>query len=135
MRRAITDHLGTAILPGKMNVQESVTGWLLVWRQGDDKALEHVTDLVYRDLKRLSSHYVDDEQSGHTLQPTALVHEAYLQIASIRDFEFQSRGQFIGVMAQMMRRILIDHARRRNAGKRDAMQHACSPAARPGTEI
>ena len=103
-----------------MTVQEGVTSWLRQWRQGDDEALARVTELVYRDLKRLAAHYLDREQSGHTFQPTALVHEAYLQIASIREFDWQARGQFIAVIAQMMRRILIDHARRRKAAKRDA---------------
>ncbi len=102
-----------------MTVEESVTGWLVRWRQGDDLALERVTDLVYRDLKRLAAHYLDGERSANTLQPTALVHEAYLHIASVRDLDWQARGQFIAVVARMMRRILIDHARRRNSAKRD----------------
>jgi RNA polymerase sigma factor (TIGR02999 family) len=95
---------------------------LLQWRQGNDKALERITDLVYRDLKRLAAHYLDGEQASKTLQPTALVHEAYLHIASIRDLDWKARGQFIAVMAQMMRRILIDHARRRKSAKRDSGQ-------------
>ena len=101
-----------------MTVQESVTRWLVEWRQGDDKALERVTDLVYRDLKRLAAYYLSGEQSGHTLQPTALVHEAYLHVASVRDLDWKARGHFIAVMAQMMGQVLIDYARRRKAAKR-----------------
>jgi len=102
-----------------MTLQQSVTGWLHQWRDGDDGALERITELVYRDLKRLAAHYLEQERTGHTLQPTALVHEAYLRIASIREFDWKARGQFVTVMAQMMRRILIDHARGRKSAKRD----------------
>ena len=118
-----------------MTVQQSVTGWLHRWGQGDDKALEHVTDLVYRDLKRLAAYYLDREQTGHTLQPTALVHEAYLHIASLRDIDWKARGQFVGVMAQMMRRILIDHARRRQAIKRNAAEEISIPAGAGAEEM
>jgi len=105
-----------------MTVQESVTGWLHRWREGDAEALERVTELVYRDLKRLAAYYLDGEQTGHTLQPTALVHEAYLHVSSLREIDWKARGQFVAMMAQMMRRILIDHARRRKAAKRDAAE-------------
>jgi len=103
-----------------MTVQESVTGWLRLWRDGDELALERITELIYGDLKRLAAYYLDGERTGHTLQPTALVHEAYLHIASVREFDWKARGQFVAVMAQMMRRILIDHARRRKAARRDS---------------
>jgi RNA polymerase sigma-70 factor (ECF subfamily) len=118
-----------------MTVQESVTGWLFLWRQGDDKALERITNVVYRDLKRLAWHYLDHEHNGHTLQPTDLVHEAYLHIASIRELDWKARGQFIAVMAQMMRRILIDHARRRKSAKRDPAQPLAMLPAEAGTQI
>jgi RNA polymerase sigma factor (TIGR02999 family) len=112
-----------------MTLQESVTGWLQLWRDGDNAALERVTESVYRELKRLAAYYLDGEQSGHTLQPTALVHEAYLHISAVREIDWQARGQFISVVAQMMRRILIDHARRRRAVKRDvAKAIPASPA-------
>lgn len=111
-------HLST--ISSTMTVQDSVTSWLLQWRDGDDGALERVTELVYRDLKRLAAHYLRGEKHGHTLQPTALVHEAYLHVAAVRDLDWKARGQFVAVLAQMMRRVLIDHARRRNAAKRDA---------------
>jgi RNA polymerase sigma factor (TIGR02999 family) len=100
------------------NLSESVTFWLQQWRDGDQSALERITALIYRDLRRLASHYLAGEQAGHTLQPTALVHEAYLQVASIRDVDWKTRSHFIALMAQIMRRILIDHARRRKSAKR-----------------
>src|SRR5215831_17104683 len=94
---------------------ESVTFWLQRWHSGADGALERLTRLVYDDLHRLAARYLRDEQPGHTLQATALVHEFYLRISSVQDIDWKGRGQFICVAAQMMRRILIDHARRRRA--------------------
>ena len=93
---------------------ESVTFWLNQWHHGTEGALEELTRLVYEDLRRLAAHYLQDEHSAPTLQATALVHELYLRISSsVQDVEWQSRGQFISVAAQIMRRILIDHARKR----------------------
>jgi RNA polymerase sigma-70 factor, ECF subfamily len=100
------------------NLSESVTLWLQQWRDGDEYALERITALIYGDLRRLAAHYLAGEQAGHTLQPTALVHEAYLQVGSIRDVDWKTRSHFIALMAQIMRRILIDHARRRKSAKR-----------------
>jgi RNA polymerase sigma-70 factor (ECF subfamily) len=97
----------------------SVTYWLQRWHTGSDGALEELTRLVYADLRRLASRYLRDEQPGHTLQATALVHEMYLRLASMQEIDWKGRGQFIAVVAQTMRRILIDHARRRRAAKRD----------------
>jgi RNA polymerase sigma factor (TIGR02999 family) len=71
-------------------------------------------------LRRLASYYLRNESQARTLQPTALVHEAYVRMVASRDFDWQARSQFVGVMAQMMRRILVDHARRRKAAKRNA---------------
>jgi RNA polymerase sigma factor (TIGR02999 family) len=99
---------------------ESVTFWLQRWHAGDDGSLEQLTRLVYGDLRRLAARYLRDETPGHTLQATALVHELYLRISSVQDVEWKSRGHFIAVSAQMMRRILIDHARKRQAAKRDS---------------
>ncbi|HUJ03418.1 MAG TPA: ECF-type sigma factor, partial [Rhizomicrobium sp.] len=89
--------------------------------------LEKVTGLVYRDLRRLAAHYLQDESNANTLQPTALVHEAYLRVASIRELDWKGRGQFIAVVAQMMRRILVDHARARRAAKRNWIQNQAVP--------
>ena len=103
-----------------MPLDDGVTRWLREWRDGDDGAIDRVTEEIYKDLRRLAGHYLSGEQSGHTLPATALVHEAYLHLAEVRDFDWKARGHFVAVMAQMMRRILIDHARARRAAKRDA---------------
>src|SRR5438067_11693704 len=103
-----------------MTLGQNVTFWLHQWHGGSDEAIERVTELMYRDLRRLAAGYLSGEQHAQTLQPTALVHEAYLHVASLRDVDWKARGQFVAVMAQMMRRILIDHARRRKSVKRDA---------------
>jgi RNA polymerase sigma factor (TIGR02999 family) len=98
----------------------SVTFWLQRWHAGSDDALDQLTGLVYADLRRLAARHLRDEQPGHTLQATALVHELYLRLESVQEIDWKGRGQFIAVAAQMMRRILIDHARKRRAAKRDA---------------
>jgi RNA polymerase sigma factor (TIGR02999 family) len=98
---------------------ESVTFWLHQWHHGAEGALEELTRLVYADLRRLAAHYLRDEHSAPTFQATALVHEFYLRISSVQDIEWQGRSQFIAVAAQIMRRILIDHARKRQRIKRD----------------
>ena len=98
---------------------ESVTYFLQNWREGDPGALDKITDIVYQDLRRLAAGYLRDERADHTLGPTALVHEMFLKLESVRGIDWQGRGQFISVAAQMMRRILIDRARRRHADKRD----------------
>jgi RNA polymerase sigma factor (TIGR02999 family) len=102
-----------------MTIDDHVTRWLRDWRDGDDDAIALVTEDVYRDLRRLASYYLRQESSAQTLQATALVHEAFLHLSSVREFDWKARGQFVAVIAQMMRRILIDHARSRRALKRD----------------
>ena len=99
-------------------LQESVTFWLREWHGGADGALERLTSLLYQDLRRLAAHYLRDERGDHTLQATALVHEVYLRVSSIREIDWKNRGHFISFAAQTMRRILIDHARKRQAVKR-----------------
>lgn len=95
-----------------------VTGLLLEWRQGDNSALSRLTPLVYDELRRIAHRYMQRERDGHTLQTTALVNEAYLRLAGERKFEWENRAHFFAVMAQVMRHVLIDHARRRRYGKR-----------------
>ncbi len=101
-------------------IEESVAKWLSLWRDGNDLAVDRVTALVYQDLRRLAAYYLSGEGNAKTLQPTALVHEAYLKVAEIQGFECENRAHFIAVVAQIMRRILVDHARSRNAQKRNA---------------
>lgn len=98
---------------------EPVTVLLARWRAGDASALQLLVPLVYAELRRLAQHYLLRERVGHTLQPTALVNEAYLRLAGQGRGDFADRTHFIGVAAHLMRQILVDHARARNAAKRD----------------
>lgn len=117
-------------------IPESVTFWLERWQDGSHDALEQLTRLVYADLRRMAAGYLRDEVPGHTLQATALVHEFYLRISSLQDLDWHGRGHFIAVAAQVMRRILIDHARRRQAAKRDsAQQPPAAPANESGPDV
>src|SRR5437899_5299351 len=104
-----------------------ITTILLRLRTGDSSAEQELIPLVYPELRRLASRYLRDEQPGHTLQATALVHELYLRMSSVQEIDWKGRGQFIAVAAQMMRRILIDHARRRHAAKRDDRSAPIAP--------
>jgi len=95
-----------------------VTQTFLRWRKGDAAALHALLPLVYEEMRRLAGAYLRDENADHTLQPTALAHEAYLRLLDQRHVSWQNRAHFMGLAAQAMRRILIDHARRRGAQKR-----------------
>ncbi|MEM7586525.1 MAG: ECF-type sigma factor [Acidobacteriota bacterium] len=97
--------------------QGEVTRLLLQWSDGDLEALERLTPLVYDELRRLSRSYLRDERREPLLQTTALVHEAYLRLVGL-DVDWQGRGHFVALCARMMRRVLVDGARRRNADKR-----------------
>ena len=87
---------------------------LRAWSKGDSTALEQLTPIVYDELRRLARHYLRGERRDHSLQTTALVHEAYLRLVDHTRMEWQNRAHFFAVSAQVMRRILVDHARRRN---------------------
>lgn len=97
---------------------EGVTQLLERWSQGDEEALDQLMPLVYDELHRLAGAYLRRERGEHTLQPTALVNEAYLKLVRQRNIRWQNRAQFFGVAAQLMRRILVDHARANYAAKR-----------------
>jgi len=97
---------------------QTVTQWLLKWHSGDESALKDLSGLVYEDLRRLAQGYLSQERSDHTLQATALVHEAYLQLDELQHIDWKNRAQFISVVAQVMRHVLVDHARERAAQKR-----------------
>jgi RNA polymerase sigma factor (TIGR02999 family) len=103
-----------------------VTQLLLDWSNGNKKALAELMPLVYAELRRLADSYLRREPSGHTLQPTALVHEAYLQLIDQRNVRWQSRAHFFGIAATLMRRILVEHARRRLAVKRGSAERKLS---------
>ena len=88
------------------------------WSRGDPEAFAALMPLVYDELRKLARHHLHGERDEHTLQPTALVHEAYLRLAGLRNARPANRTHFFGVAAQVMRRVLVDHARQRRAGKR-----------------
>ncbi len=101
--------------------QPDVTELLLEWRQGDSRALERLTPIVYGELRRIAHRYMQNEREGHTLQTTALVNEAYVRLVGHERIEWQNRAHFFGVMAQVMRHVLIDHARSRSSAKREGL--------------
>ena len=100
--------------------EPSINALLAEWSHGDNHALEQLTPLVYEELKRLASHHLRKEGQAHTLQTTALVHEAYIRMAGQNAMDFDGSFHFFGIAARLIRQILVDHARRRRAGKRDA---------------
>lgn len=101
-----------------MALPHDVTALLGDWSRGDRDALNQLLPLIYADLRRIAARQLRRERVAHTLQPTALVNEVYLRIVDQRHGDWQSRAHFFGVAAQVMRRILVDHARRHSAGKR-----------------
>ena len=99
-------------------MDQDVTKLLIQWSKGDSEALDALVPLVYDELRRLAQLYLSREKPGHTLSSTALVHEAYLRLVQQKDVTWQNRAHFFGVAARMMRRILVDHARRHGYAKR-----------------
>jgi RNA polymerase sigma factor (TIGR02999 family) len=98
--------------------EHDVTQLLVDWSNGDRVALDQLTPLVYDELRRLADRHLRRERLDHTLQSTALVHEAYLRLIDQKHVQWQNRAHFFGVAAQMIRRILVDHARARQTAKR-----------------
>ncbi len=96
----------------------AVTGLLRAWSDGDETALERLLPLVEAELRRLARAYMARERRGHTLQPTALVNEAFLRLTDARHVRWQDRAHFLGIAARLMRRVLVDHARSRGYQKR-----------------
>jgi RNA polymerase sigma-70 factor (ECF subfamily) len=96
----------------------AITQWLIAWSDGHRDALDRLMPLVYKDLRRLAAGYIRREPAGRTLQPTALVHEAFLRLIDQRQVQRRNRAHFFAIAARMMRRILLDHARRQLAEKR-----------------
>ncbi len=118
-----------------------LTGLLIKWRRGDAAALDRLIPLAYAELRRIAHRYMRDERRNHPLQTTALVHEAYLRLIDVNRVDWQSRNQFYAVSARMMRRILVEEARKRNADKRGAdashvaMDEALLPAPERGADV
>ena len=99
---------------------ERITQLLQSWQQGNARSAEELVPLVYAELRKMARIRLSAERRGHTLQPTALVHEAWLRLMQQHGANWQNRSQFFAIAAQAMRRILVDHARRRQADKRGA---------------
>jgi RNA polymerase sigma factor (TIGR02999 family) len=100
-----------------------VSALLRAWSHGDQSAIQALTPIVYDELHRLARHYMRHERSGHSLQATALVNEAYLRLADYTRMQWQDRAHFFAVSAQVMRRILVEHARRHNVKRGRGVQH------------
>ena len=105
---------------------DDVTGLLVQFRAGNRDAEDILFRIVYAELRRLASHYLHEERPDHTLQPTALVHEAYIRLIGLHDIDWQDRSHFFAIAATTMRRILVDHARAQRACKREALHNAVS---------
>ena len=100
-----------------------VSQLLRAWSDGDQGALERLTPIVYKELHRLARHYMKGERPGHVLQTTALVNEAYMRLVDYKRMQWQNRAHFFAVSAQLMRRILVEHARRQNLKRGGGVQH------------
>jgi len=118
-----------------------VTGLLLAWRAGDERALHELTPLVYAELRRLASSYMRREHPGHTLQTTALVHEAYTRLIDTPHVNWQDRNHFFAICAKLMRRVLVDHARSHKYLKRGggvklvSLENAPEAGSKPVTDL
>jgi RNA polymerase sigma factor (TIGR02999 family) len=97
---------------------ENITQLLNQWSDGDERALDRLTPLVYEQLRQQAARYLRRERPGHTMQTTALINEAYLRLIDAKEVRWQGRAHFFAIAANLMRRILVDHARQRNAAKR-----------------
>jgi RNA polymerase sigma factor (TIGR02999 family) len=110
-----------------------ITRLLADWRRGDEAAAERLLPLVYHELKKIAAIHLRGERAAHTLQPTALVHEAYLRLVGLEQVDWRDRAHFFALASRLMRRVLVDHARRRQAVKRSPDQepppHAASEEA------
>ena len=100
-----------------------ISGLLRAWSEGDQGALDRLTPIVYGELHRLARRYMRRERPGHSLQTTALIHEAYLRLADYKRIARRECAHFLAVSAQVMRRILVEQARRRNLKRGDGLQH------------
>src|SRR2546422_6004004 len=108
--------------PGEPAVDD-ISMLLRAWSDGDQSALERLTPIVYEELHRLARRYMKRERPGHSLQTTALVNEAYMRLVDYERMQWQNRAHFFAVSAQLMRRILVEHARSHNLKRRGGVQH------------
>src|SRR6266446_3544692 len=117
-----------AAQPGEP-VVDDISTLLRAWSDGDQSALQRLTPIVYDELRRLARRYMKRERPGHSLQTTALVNEAYLRLVDYERMQWQNRAHFVAVSAQLMRRILVDRARRHNLKRGGDVQHVSLEAA------
>ena len=108
--------------PASLSVDD-ISRLLRAWSDGDQLALDELTPIVYAELRRLAHRYMRGERSGHSLQTSALVNEAYIRLVDYKRMQWQNRAHFFAVSAQLMRRILVDHARRHNLKRGGGVQH------------
>ena len=108
--------------PASMSVSD-ISQLLRAWSEGDQLALGELTPVVYAELRRLAHRYMRGERSNHSLQTTALVNEAYMRLVDYKRMQWQNRAHFFAVSAQVMRRILVEHARRHNLKRGRGVQH------------
>ena len=118
-----------------MDMQHEVTRLLVAWRSGADGAEDELFAIVYEELRRIARHHLRRERDGHTFGATALVHEAYLRLVDQTRVEWADRAQFFAIASRMMRRVLVDHARRHRAAKRDGARVQVSLGAAPPESI
>jgi RNA polymerase sigma-70 factor, ECF subfamily len=122
-----------------MSATHEVTQLLVEWGNGDEQALHRLTPLVYAQLRQLAAGYLRNERDVHTLQPTALVHEAYLRLVDHKNPTWQNRSHFFGVAAHLMREILVEHARRcqaaKRAGRKVSLEDTVSFATERGADL
>jgi RNA polymerase sigma factor (TIGR02999 family) len=109
-----------------MMFSAGITQLLIQWRNGDQAALNELLPQVYGELRRLANYYLRQERPGHTLQATALVHEAYLRLVDAKEIDWQNRAHFFGIAAVRMRHILVEYARSRQAAKRGGGEYRLS---------
>lgn len=113
----------------------AVTTLLQAWARGDEAAGEQLFPILYRDLRRQAGRYMRRERRSHTLQPSGLVNEAYLRLAGAPDLDWHSRAHFFAIAARVMRQVLVDHARRRRAAKREGCHVALDDADAPAVPL
>jgi RNA polymerase sigma-70 factor, ECF subfamily len=111
-----------------MSSNHDITRLLGEWAKGNQQALEQLTPLVYGELRQIAAAYLRKERQGHTLEPTAVVHEAYLRLARQGNPKLEDRKHFFGVAAHLMRQVLVEHARRRGAAKRAGLRMSLEDA-------
>jgi RNA polymerase sigma factor (TIGR02999 family) len=116
------ERMQASAMPGEPD-RNDISRFLRAWSEGDQSALNGLTPIVYEELRRMAHHYMEREGSGHTFQTTVLVNEAYMRLVDYKRMQWRDRAHFFAVAAQVMRRILVDHARTHNIKRGAGFQH------------